>query len=157
MTTDPRRGRPGDPLLRLGALGLPFLGLVAIEFLLGISLNLFVSLPTGSPPAILESSPVLDVHVAFGLFLLGIATNALLLAAAAKRPRAILVTSLGLVAGVGAFGAGVAFAFGDPSAVASYVMSLGFVGLLFEAGYLLSLRPLGSALQSARSSSLGGA
>jgi hypothetical protein len=134
----------------LARLGVPFLVLAIIEFLLGMSLNLFVTLPTGSPVSILEASPWLDVHVVFGIGLLGMAANALRLSIRAGPPRALLVTALGLFSGVAAFGAGMAFAFGSPSATASYAMSIGFVGLLLEAGFLLSLKPSSSASLSAR-------
>jgi hypothetical protein len=136
----PPGASPG-PVLRLGMLGPPLLLLVVLEFLLGMALNLFGSLPTGSPLAVLEASPLLDVHVVFGILLLGIAANALRLAVGTRLPRAVLVTALGLASGVAAFGAGMAFAFGSQSAAASYAMSVGFVGLLLEAGYLLRLRP----------------
>jgi hypothetical protein len=132
---------PSPPAVaRLARLGPPFLGLVAIEFLLGMSLNLFVTLPSGSPEHILAASPVLDVHLLFGVLLLGIAANAVHLAAAARTRPAVLVTVLGLLSGLAAFGAGLSFAFGDQSAGASYAMSVGFVGLLLEAGYLLHIR-----------------
>jgi hypothetical protein len=148
----PSADSPDQPPRReLARLGAPFLGLVVIEFLLGMALNLSVSLPTGTPVSILEASPLLDVHVVIGIFLLGIAANALRLSVGARESRATFITSLGLLSGVGAFGAGLDFAFGSPSATASYAMSVGFVGLLLEAGYLLSLRPSASASQTPRS------
>lgn len=124
----------------LARLGPPFLGLVTVEFLLGISLNLFVTLPSGSPATILASSPLLDVHLLVGLLLLGIATNAFRLSRRESGRAPAVVTGLGLLSGLGAFGAGLSFAFGSPSAVASFAMSAGFVGLMLEAAYLLSLR-----------------
>lgn len=124
----------------LARLGPPFLGLVTVEFLLGISLNLFVALPTGSPTSVLAASPLLDVHLLVGLLLLGIATNVFRLALREKRRAPAVVTGLGLLSGLGAFAAGLSFAFGSPSAAASFAMSAGFVGLMLEAAYLLSLR-----------------
>ena len=44
------------------------------------------------------------------------------------------------MSGVAAFLAGLSFAFGDPTSAASYAMSVGFAGLVAEAGYLLYLR-----------------
>jgi hypothetical protein len=125
---------------QLGRLGPPYLGLVVIEFLLGMSLNLFVVLPTGAPASILASSPLLDIHLVVGVLLLGIATNAVRLAARARSGTALVASGVGLVSGVGAFAAGMAFAFGGPSNIASFAMSLGFAGLLVAAGYLMSLR-----------------
>ena len=151
--SDPAANRDAsEPLVRLRALGAPFLGLVVIEFLLGMSLNLLVTLPTGSPATILESSPLLDLHVVLGVLLLGISGNAVRLASRSGAPRAIGVTLLGLVSGFTAFGAGLAFAFGDQSPAASYAMSVGFVGLLITAGYLLSLRAAPNDVSSHRGS-----
>lgn len=129
-----------DHMARLGRLGPPYLALVLIEFLLGMSLNLFVVLPTGSPLAVLTGSPLLDVHVAFGVLLLGIAANAVRLAIAARIRAPIVVSAMGLASGAGAFVAGLSFAFGSPSALASFAMSVGFVGLLVAAGFLMNVR-----------------
>jgi hypothetical protein len=124
----------------LAALGPPFLGLVAIEFLLGMALNLYVALPSGSPLHILEAAPLLDVHFLFGVLLLGVSARAVGLAVRAADRPALAFTALGLLSGVAAFLAGLEFAFGGGSASASYIMSLGFVGLLITAGFLLSRR-----------------
>ncbi len=140
MTAALLPGGTPDRLLRLQALGFPFLGLLAVEFLLGMLLNLLVPLPSGSPSSILQASPLLDIHVVFGLLLLGISVNALRLAAGARHLRATVFTGLGMASGVAAFAAGLDFAFGGQSAGASYAMSVGFIGLLLEAGYLLHLR-----------------
>jgi hypothetical protein len=121
----------------LAVLGIPYLALVLIEFLLGMGLALFVTLPTGSPVQILESAPLLDVDFAVGFLLLGIAARALALSLTLRDRRAVGFTAVGLVSGVGAFVAGLDFVFGGQSASASYVMSVGFVGLLTAAAYLL--------------------
>jgi hypothetical protein len=121
----------------LAVLGIPYLALVLTEFLLGMGLALFVTLPAGSPVQILESAPLLDVHFAVGFLLLGIAARTLALSVTLRDRRAVGFTALGLVSGVGAFVAGLDFAFGGQSASASYVMSVGFVGLLTAAAYLL--------------------
>ena len=46
----------GDPRRRLRFLGVPLLGLLAGEFLLGMALNLYATIPVGPPVAVLESS-----------------------------------------------------------------------------------------------------
>lgn len=136
----PERPRP------LARLGPPFLGLVAVEFLLGMSLNLFVTLPTGSPIQVLGASPLLDLHLVVGGMLLGIAANAVRLSRSDPDRRATAVTVLGLTSGVLAFASGLDFAFSNGSPGASFGMSAGFVGLLVESGYLLHLgRSTGSA------------
>jgi hypothetical protein len=126
--------------IQLARFGPPLLGLLAIEFLLGMALNLFVTLPTGSPLHILESSPLLIVHAVVGVLLLGFASNIVRWSVRAGEGIAVAFSVLGLLSAVLAIGAGFAFAFGDQSAVASYSMSVGFVGLVVEAGYLLRRR-----------------
>jgi hypothetical protein len=121
-------------------LGVPFLALVLVEFLLGMVLNLFVTLPTGATLTVL-ASPWLDVHLAVGVLLLGIAAQGLRLAIVVGTARDRVVTAAGLIAGLVAFGAGLSFVFGSASATASYAMSVGFTGLLVEAGYLLWTGP----------------
>lgn len=130
--TRPGSGRPVS-------LGAAMLGLLVLEFLLGMALALFVTLPSGSPLTILASSPLLAVHVVVGLALIAITANALRWTLGSASNTAKGVATLGLVSAVGAFLAGMAFAFGDQSAIASYAMSVGFAGVLLDAGYLLSL------------------
>lgn len=125
---------------RLGGLGAPMLGLLVVEFLLGMALTLFVTLPTGSPLTVLAASPVLWVHIAVGFLLIGIAARAVREAWRERDAAARGVTALGLVSALLAFLAGMAFAFGDQSPAASYVMSVGFTGVLIDAGYLLARR-----------------
>ncbi len=139
-----------DRLARLGQLGPPYLALVLIEFLLGMLLNLFAALPSGSPTSILAASPLLDVHVAIGVLLLGIGANSVRLASATRSRAALVVSSVGVVSGVGAVVAGMAFAFGSQSPLASFAMSVGFVGLLVAAGYLTNLRTQVRASRTAR-------
>jgi hypothetical protein len=136
MSTPAQRG-PG----RLATLGVPMLGLLAVEFLLGMALALYVVLPSGSPLTILASSPLLWVHILVGFLLIGITANAFRWTLHGAPRAAQLMTALGLVSAVGAFLAGMAFAFGDQSATASYAMSVGFVGVLVDAGYLLARGP----------------
>lgn len=129
---------PAAPVARrISSLGAPMLGLLVVEFLLGMALALFVTLPSGGPVAVLEGAPLLWIHIAVGFLLIGISANALRWAIAAGEGTVRAVTALGLASAVGAFLAGMAFAFGDQSPVASYAMSVGFVGVLIDAGYLL--------------------
>jgi cation transport ATPase len=128
--------------VRLAFLGIPLLVLLAIEFLLGMGLNLYVPLGTGTPLAILESSVWLLLHVGVGVLLLGIASNIVRTAARAHDRRTLAVSVLGLLSGIAAFAAGLAFTFGSQSPTASYAMAIGFLGMVLEAGYLLRLRPV---------------
>ena len=128
-------GREGP---RLSTLGMAMLGLLVIEFLLGMALALFVTLPTGDPITVLASSPILWVHILVGFLLIGITANALRWALRTAPRAARAVTALGLLSAIAAFLAGMAFTFGDPSPGASYAMSVGFAGILLDAGYLLA-------------------
>lgn len=134
-----------DPLprgpARLAALGGPMLGLLIVEFLLGMALALFVTLPSGSPLTVLAASPLLWVHIVVGFLLIGIAGNALRWALTGAPRLARVITAIGFVSAVGAFLAGMAFAFGDQSPAASYTMSVGFAGVLADSGYLLARGP----------------
>ena len=123
---------------RLPTLGAAMLGLLVTEFLLGMALALFVTLPTGGPLTVLAASPVLWVHILVGFLLIGITANALRWTRGGAPRAAQAITALGFVSAIGAFLAGMVFTFGDPSPGASYVMSVGFVGVLLDAGYLLA-------------------
>ena len=128
---------PGGPA-RLAALGGPMLGLLVVEFLLGMALALFVTLPSGGPLTVLAANPLLWVHIAVGFLLIGITANALRWALAGAPRTAQVITAIGFVSAVAAFLAGMAFTFGDQSAAASYAMSVGFAGVLADSGYLLA-------------------
>lgn len=129
--------RPRTPDRELSRLGWPILGLLAVQFLLGMGLNLYVVLPSGSVGAILASSPVLILHVLVALFLIGISARALLLAWRLRARRALAGGILALLSALVATGAGVSFTFGTGGAGASYAMSIGFVGMLIGAAALV--------------------
>ncbi|MGI0070978.1 MAG: hypothetical protein ACRECT_02745 [Thermoplasmata archaeon] len=124
---------------RLGYLGVSIVGLLVAEFLLGMALNLFVTLPTGSALHVLESSPVLGGHLLVAALLLGITANATRLALGLRERRAVGGAALALVSAIGATLAGLSFTFGPGGDAASYAMSIGFAGVLIGAGLLLSL------------------
>jgi hypothetical protein len=132
----------------LGILGLPILGLLAIEFLLGMALNLYVSLPSGSALSMLETSPVLIVHILVGVMLAGITARVLILGIRLRDRSGVVAGALGLLSTLVAFLAGMAFTFGGQELAASYVMSVGFTGILLSAALLLlPRRPAGAMLR----------
>lgn len=140
MRSSAARGMAPDRT-RLSYLGVPLLGLLAVQFLLGMDLNLYVTLPTGSPGAILESNLVLLLHVAVAVLLLGLGANIVRVAIRAGVRRDVAVSLLGLASLAVAFAAGLWFAFGTGGNAASFAMSGGFVGAVLEAGYLLATFP----------------
>jgi uncharacterized membrane protein len=133
MSAPPARDGP-----RLPTLGAAMLGLLVIEFLLGMALALFLALPTGGPLTVLAASPLLWLHILVGFLLIGITANALRWTVGRTPRAAQAITALGFASAIGAFLAGMAFTFGDQSPGASYAMSVGFVGVLLDAGYLLA-------------------
>ncbi|MDA8081733.1 MAG: hypothetical protein M0Z96_09020 [Actinomycetota bacterium] len=117
---------------------LGMLGLLAIQFLLGMGVNLYVTLPsTGFVMAeMMYSGPLVMVHMILGMLLVVGAVFAIV-AALAYGPWAIVCAfiSLGgiLVAGVG----GVIFLMGGQSNGASFLMAVGF--LIAVGGYVVEL------------------
>jgi hypothetical protein len=129
---------PGDrPALR--RLAWPLIVLLLIEFFLGMALNLFIALPTGKGAvSILESSPVLALHVLIAITLVGISARAFLMASRGKYLDLLGVTGLALLSAIVAFVAGASYTFGGQAPDASYGMSVGFAGVLIAAFLLLA-------------------
>ncbi|HEV2519425.1 MAG TPA: hypothetical protein VGX00_02225 [Thermoplasmata archaeon] len=144
MSAPDRRRERAPPVARrlrdIAVLGWPIAVLISIEFLLGMALNLFTALPSaGGPIAILSASPVLIGHFVVAFLILGVLSRATALSIRLGHPRAIGTSVLGLGSGVVATLAGLAFAFGGQAPAASYLMSIGFVGVLFTAVGLLAI------------------
>jgi hypothetical protein len=155
MAAGATAGRTAAPA-RLGFLGLPLVALLSVEFLLGMGLNLFVTLPGGAPLAILASSPTLVAHVIVAVLLLGLAANILRTALRDGQRRDVLVASLGLLSGAVAFGAGLSFTFAGGSDGVSYAMSAGFLGMVLEAAYFLRSFPSSTDVPAASARSGAG-
>jgi hypothetical protein len=127
--------------MTLDRLAIGMFVLLAIEFLLGMVLALFVTLPIGAGVAsILVSAPVLDLHILIALFLIGISLRATTLAIGGSDRGARGAAMLALVSAIIATLAGWAFAFDGQAAGASLVMALGFLGVLVAA-FALHRRP----------------
>jgi hypothetical protein len=129
--------------MTLERLALGMFVLLAIEFVLGMILGLFVNLPSGSGVvSILTSTPILGLHILIALFIVGISIRAVVLAL--REPDRTLLGAAGLALGSAlvATGAGWEFAFHGQSAVASFVMAMGFLGVLIGA-FVLQRRSAG--------------
>ena len=134
---DRSRGRLADvavPLVPLGLLG--------VQFLLGMAVNLFVHLsPAGAGMAeMMGNGPLVGLHMMLGIILaavgvLGIATAL----PNGRQATACAVVALGgiLAAGLG----GLAFLMGGQSNGASYLMAVGF--LVAVGGYVAEVVTLG--------------
>jgi cytochrome bd-type quinol oxidase subunit 1 len=108
--------------------------LLAIEFVLGVALGLFVNLPSGSGVvSILTSYPLLDLHILIALFIIGISFRAMALSLREPNRVALSASALALISAVVATIAGWLFAFDGQDAHASFVMALGFLGVLLGA------------------------
>ncbi|MCI4336433.1 MAG: hypothetical protein L3K17_04455 [Thermoplasmata archaeon] len=108
--------------------------LLAIEFILGMTLGLLLSIPSGVGAArLLETSPVLDLHILLALAIIGISLRALVAAASLPERAPIMACAVALGSAIVATLAGSAFAFDGQSPTASFVMAMGFLGVLFAA------------------------
>jgi hypothetical protein len=115
--------------------------LLAIEFVLGVILGLFVTLPSGGGVvAILASAPVLDLHILLALLIVGISLRAVALARRETGRTPLAAATVALLSALVATGAGWAFAFDGQSSAASFVMAIGFLGVLLGA-FVLRGRP----------------
>lgn len=114
------------------------LGLLAVQFLLGMGVNLFVTLPSAgfAMAEMMFSGPLVMVHMILGM-LLAVGALFAIVAAFEYGPWAIFcaATSLGgiLVAGAG----GLTFLMGGQSNGASFLMAVGF--LVAVGGYVAEL------------------
>ncbi|MHB1773443.1 MAG: hypothetical protein ACYCST_17215 [Acidimicrobiales bacterium] len=127
---DRSRGRPADIAVPLG-----LLGLLGVQFLLGMAVNLFVHLsPAGAGMAeMMGNGPLVGLHMMLGIILaaggvLGVATAL----PNGRQATACALVALGgiLAAGLG----GLAFLMGGQSNGASYLMAVGF--LVAVGGYV---------------------
>jgi hypothetical protein len=116
-------------LLRISRLGSAEIGLLGLQFILGMILNLFVGLPsngslTGIPPVY---AAVLLGHIIVAFALIAIGALLIVLGFQSKSKVAI-VGSLIVLTGVAvAFAAGVIFLYDGQNNVYSFIMALGFL------------------------------
>ncbi len=137
MTASVRPAAAAPSIRSVRILALPMVILLAVEFLLGMALNLFVAVGNGSAVAVLSSNPVLVAHVVVALLLLGLSGRAVV--GSFRYPvRSLRVgAALALVSSVAATLAGSSFTFGGQNGWASYGMSVAFLGVLMGAFLLL--------------------
>jgi hypothetical protein len=144
------RGSSGSPRATLAVIGWPALGLLTLEFVLGMALNLYTTVPTGPTLGIFESSPVLDFHLVAGILLVGIMARAFGLSFRDPGTTVRVAGSVGLASTIIAFLSGLAFVFGGQSALASLTMSLGFVGAFMAAAVFVAFGTASSSVRQER-------
>ena len=128
---------PSDPAGPAASIAVPLgmLGLLAVQFLLGMALNLYVSIPAfgASMAAMMRTGPLVMMHMMLGMLLAGGALLALALALPLGR-RAAGCASVGLVGILVAGLGGLLFLMDGQTNGTSYLMAVGF--LVAVAGYV---------------------
>lgn len=117
---------------------LGLLGLLGVQFLLGMAVNLFVHLPAvaNGMAAMMGDGPLVGLHVMLGVFLAGGGV----LGVATAMPNGQRATTWAIVALAGILVAGlggVVFLMGGQSNGASYLMAVGF--LVAVGGYVVEV------------------
>jgi hypothetical protein len=109
--------------IRYASLGL--VSMLIIEFILGVTYNLYGTAPASGTSSGLFSSPVLALHVILGILLFVAAVMLLVRSVGARHRLAIWMAAVGLAGIVAAGGAGLGFA-RDGASGASLGMSIAF-------------------------------
>jgi heme A synthase len=122
--TDPTTGqRPHAQAERLRMASFGALTMLILQFVLGTAYNLWGTAPTAGKPIGTFSSPLLAVHVILGILIILAAIMLVVRAVQAKAGPVLVASIVGLVAVLGAFGAGESFAH-DGANGASFGMAL---------------------------------
>jgi heme A synthase len=143
--TEPKAGqRPPAQTERLRMASFGALTMLILQFVLGTAYNLYGTAPTASKPVGAFSSPLLAIHVILGILTLLAAIMLVVRATAAKAGPVLWASVVGLLAVLGAAGAGSAF-LGQGANGASFGMALATaVAMLCYAANLVILgRPRG--------------
>lgn len=109
MTEQQAGQRPRAHTSRLFMASFGALTMLILQFVLGTAYGLYGTAPSAGKPVGMFSSPLLAVHVVLGILII-LAAIMLVVRAVQARIRPVLATSaVGLLAVLGAFGAGSAF------------------------------------------------
>lgn len=108
--SEPRAGeRPAAQTERLRMASFGALTMLVLQFVLGTAYNLYGTAPTASKSIGMFSSPLLAIHVVLGILIILAAAMLVFRAVQAKASPVIATSVIGLLAVLGAFGAGSAF------------------------------------------------
>ena len=97
---------PGKQVNRVRMASFGALTMLVIQFVLGAAYNLYGTAPTSTKSISMFSSPLLDAHVIMGILLIISAIMLVVRAVQAKLGAVIATSAGGLLAILGAFGAG---------------------------------------------------
>lgn len=138
--TEPKAGQRPARAERIRMASLGALTMLVLQFVLGTAYNLYGTAPANGKPVGAFSSPLLAIHVVLGILIIIAAAFLVFRAVQAKIGPAVLGASIvGLLAVLGAAGAGSAFA-GNGDNGASLGMALATaVAMLCYAGILVML------------------
>jgi hypothetical protein len=117
------------------------LGLLGVEFLLGMFLNLFVSIPTSDPFSGSGLLP-LGLHMTNAFLLLAVSVAMIFVARSQGDRKSVAISGLTALTLFVAISAGFNFIFGGQGNVASYVMATGFLFAVLLQVYLIVHRSL---------------
>jgi hypothetical protein len=126
---------------RLVTMSIVVFGLLGVEFLLGMFLNLFVSIPTSDPFSTSGLLP-LGLHMTNAFLLLLISIAMIFVARGLGDRKSVGITSLTTLTLFVAISAGFRFIFGGQDNVTSYIMSTGFLAAVLLQVYLIIHRSL---------------
>ena len=145
MTTKSEAGeQPAAQAERLRMASFGALTMLILQFALGTAYNLYGTAPTASKSIGMFSSSLLAVHVILGILIV-IAAIMLVFRAVQAKARTILITSvIGLLAVLGAAGAGSAFiGKGDSGASLGMALATAIAMLCYAANLVILGKPRG--------------
>jgi hypothetical protein len=133
-------GRRGRRPVSLEFLASVLVGLLAIQFLLGTYLEIFVTIPPGRDIGAIPiiGLVVLVLHIVVGILLVGLSLRMTLIALRTKARGGTILAGVSALGILVAFLGGMGFTFGDQSDVLSFVMATGFFLAMLCSGVLLA-------------------
>jgi heme A synthase len=125
------------------------LTMLVIQFVLGTAYSLYGTAPTSSKSVGMFSSPLLAIHVIWGILLVIAAIMLVVRAVQAKATVVIVATVVGLLAILGAFGAGSSFTHDGSNGTSLAMTILCAVAMLCYTANLVVLGKAAAAGQEA--------
>jgi hypothetical protein len=144
--TEPKAGSAGPAAqakrIRMASFGA--LTMLILQFALGTAYNLYGTAPTAAKSIGMFSSPLLAIHVVLGILLIVAAAMLVFRAAQAKAAPVLATSIVGLVAVLGAAGAGSAFTSnGNNGASLGMALATAVAMLCYAANLVILGKPRG--------------
>jgi heme A synthase len=143
--SEPRAGeRPVVQTERLRMASFGALTMLVLQFVLGTAYGLYGTAPTASKSIGMFSSPLLAIHVVLGILIILAAAMLVFRAVQAKVSPVTATSVIGLLAILGAFGAGSAFTnSGDNGASLGMALATAVAMLCYAANLVILGKPRG--------------